>query len=133
MYKQLYLFENSVAFFLALALADNVFKEIKTLKNILAIQFLNSGRTTWTLKYKANMLKMPIYRIINTNSVTEAPFTAGSFQCVLYGISSRAEYLMNLSLHNIRRIIPNKINSHTTDTQRNQFMRQIINIFRNKY
>src|SRR5436309_10277604 len=96
------LFSNPVLYFMAIALADNAFKDYSTFEEILQIE-PPADQDIWPVDWKDEVLKLPIFREIEPEGPTKTIQSATSYSGQLRRLGHRAGYTINITVHAARR------------------------------
>ncbi len=103
------LFANSILSLLTIALTDDVFRDYSSFAEIEAISS-SQDESLHHLKIKKVMLQMSFFRIIFVDELTKKILDAQSFSNRTVQLNHRAEYVENISIHDIRTEILVKTN-----------------------
>ena len=93
---------NPVLFLLAIALADNAFKDYSTLEEILAIE-PPVDEDLCHIEWKDNILDIPFFRSATFRGPTGNIQKSNSFSHQLVALGRRAGYEENITVHDARR------------------------------
>lgn len=95
------LFANPILPLLAIALADDAFRDYSNFEEIEAIPPPQDG-SLHHLRIKKEMLQVPFFRTMSADGPTEKILTASSFSNRTVQLGHRAGYAENIGLHDIR-------------------------------
>ncbi|KAH0542349.1 hypothetical protein FGG08_003287 [Glutinoglossum americanum] len=93
---------NPVLFLLAIALADNAFRDYSTLEEILAIE-PPADEDLYHIEWKDDILDMPFFRTATFEGPTNKIQKSNSFSHQLVALGRRAGYEENITVHDARR------------------------------
>ena len=93
---------NPVLYILALALADDAFKDYNTLEEILELE-PPLDQNIWHLEWKDCVLDLPVFRKMSLHGPTDTIQSSGSYDRQLSDWGHRAGFEVNISVHYARR------------------------------
>ncbi|KAI9761799.1 MAG: hypothetical protein M1840_001679, partial [Geoglossum simile] len=93
---------NPVLYFMAIALADEAFKDYSTFEEILRIE-PPADQDIWHVEWKDEVLKKPIFRMMNPEGPTDRIQVATTYGNQLRYLGHRAGYRADISVHALRR------------------------------
>ncbi len=103
------LFANSILSLLTIALTNDVFRDYSSFAEIEAISSFQD-ESLHHFKIKKVMLQMSFFRIISVDELTKKILDAQSFNNRAIQLNHRAEYVENISIHDIKTKILVKTN-----------------------
>ena len=95
------LFANPILLLLAIALADDAFRDYSNFAEIEAISPSQDG-SLHHLRIKKKMLQVPFFRTISVDELTKKILGAQSFSNRTVQLGHRAGYAENIGIHDIR-------------------------------
>ena len=105
------LFRNPVAFFLALAFADDAIRGVSSIEQFWSIQ-PRKGQKSFQFEWNADKLDLPVFRVITATGPTSASWTCSSMFHYLDIVTRNAGYQPgSITIHTIRRGAANLIDS----------------------
>jgi hypothetical protein len=93
---------SPVLYILALALADDAFKEYSTLEEILELE-PPLDQNIWHLEWKDGVLDLPVFRKMSLHGPTNTIQSSSSYDRQLSDLGHRAGFEVNISVHDARR------------------------------
>jgi hypothetical protein len=93
---------NSVLYLLAIALADNAFRDYSTLEEILAIE-LQTDEDLCYIEWKDDILDVPFFQTMTSQGPTGKIQKSTSFGGQLVALSRQAGYEKNITVHDAQR------------------------------
>ncbi len=103
------LFRDPVAFFLALAFADNAIKGVSSIEQFWSIQ-PRKGQKSFQFEWNTDKLDVPVFRVVTATRPTPASWTCSSMFHYLSIVTRLAGYKPgSITIHIIRRGAANLI------------------------
>lgn len=99
---------DETAPFLALALADNAIRDVKTLEDLRQIR-LRPGEDFRRLKFNKDVEDLPILRKFDNGCVTQEAMPKTAFIRLLDQTAIKAGYMWRITIHAIRRALGKKV------------------------
>lgn len=89
-------------YILALALADDAFKDYSTLEEIFDLE-PPRDQNIWHLEWKDSVLDLPVFRKMSLHGPTDTIQSSSSYDRQLSDSGHRAGFEVNISVHDARR------------------------------
>ena len=105
------LFRDPVAFFLALAFADDAIKGVSSIEQFWSVQ-PRRGQKSFQFEWNEDKLDVPVFRVVTATGPTPASWTCSSMFHYLDTVTRNAGYKAgSITIHTIRRGAANLIDS----------------------